>query len=176
MSIAQLPAGTAPQAADLVGISQGGADKAVALSTFAAGLTQLPNVDVSKFTVTPAGGTNPVSLASFAANTIPKSGGVVQGPLLLGSGGNPSTTINAGVASLFQWGYNLTSCNLQTQVAGSSPTTPSPTSFHCLFESTHSGGTPARIIAGAGFECSISNDYGGVNGALVDGPATNHWA
>ncbi len=211
--ISQLPAGTTPQAADLVAVSQSGTDNAVTFSSFAAGITELPDIDVSRFTVTPSGGTASVSLGDFAANTIPKTGGQVQGPLLLaadptgakqaatkeyvdaqaaarvskagdtvsgqvtwGSSGNPNTAIAAGVASVFQWGYNLTSCNFMTQAAGSAPSTPSPTSFHCLFESTHSGGTPARVISGAGFECSISNDYGGVNGALVDGPATNHWA
>lgn len=211
--ISALPGGTVPQAADLVAVNQRGVDNSVQFSQFAAGLSLLSNVDASRLIVTPTGATAAIKLADFAANTIPKTGGQIQGPLFLaadptgptqastkryvdgqvstrvskagdsisgqftwGSSGNPNTMIQAGGASVFQWGYTASACNLVTQVAGSSPGLASPTSFHCLFESTHSGGTPARVIAGALCECSVSNDYSGPGGSLVDGPATNHWA
>ena len=207
--VSQLPPGTTPVASDLVPLSQSNVNTAVPFSQFAAGMSALHGVDASQFVVTPAGGSTGATLAASFANTLPKTGGQLQGPLLLatdpalarqaatkayvdtrvmragdtvggpltwGSANNPNTSISSGTISAFQWGYASTTANIFTQCAGTVASTPAPAAFHCAFETTHSGGVPARVIQGAQFDCQVSNDYSGANGALVDGPATNHWA
>ena len=81
--VSQLPPGTTPVASDLVPLSQSNVNTAVPFSQFAAGMSALHGVDASQFVVTPAGGSTGATLAVSFANTLPKTGGQLQGPLLL---------------------------------------------------------------------------------------------
>src|SRR5208283_809462 len=78
-SIGSLPAGITPVASNLVGVSENGTDVSVSYATFMSG------INLSGQSVVPTGSTTAQTLANFAANTLPRSGGQVTGPLLLSS-------------------------------------------------------------------------------------------
>ena len=81
--IASLPAGTVPTGPELVPISQNGGDVSVTYGQFLSGLPNVANVSASNMTVKAAGSTATQKMADFAANTLPKSGGQMSGPLVL---------------------------------------------------------------------------------------------
>lgn len=85
--ISSLPAGSVPQSADLVPLGQNGGNVAVSYAQFLSGLPGVPNVSASNMTVKATGSTATQKMADFAANTLPKSGGQMSGPLVLA--GNP---------------------------------------------------------------------------------------
>ncbi len=91
--IASLPAGTIPAATDLVPLGQSGANTAVTYTQFMTGISGLSGLDASQMLVTPTAMTASQSLADTAAAAatalplaiaaLPKSGGVLTGPLTL---------------------------------------------------------------------------------------------
>jgi len=81
--ISTLPAGTVPTGADFVPLGQNGGNVAVTYAQFLSGLPNVPNVSASNMTVKATGSTATQKMADFAANTLPKSGGQMSGPLVL---------------------------------------------------------------------------------------------
>jgi|SRR5208283_659398 len=92
-SIGSLPAGITPVASNLVGVSENGTDVSVSYATFMSGISGLSGINLSGQSVVPTGSTTAQTLANFAANTLPRSGGQVTGPLLLSS--DPTQPIQA---------------------------------------------------------------------------------
>lgn len=88
-----LPTGTEPVPDDLVLMSQGGTTTVVTFSQFLAGLPGVADIDASQMLVTPTGSTTSSTLANFAAETLPLSGGTMTGPLTLSA--NPTTALQA---------------------------------------------------------------------------------
>ena len=84
-SIAGLPPGNTPIASNLVGVSENGTDVSVTYAMFMSGIAGLSGINLSAQSVVPTGSTSAQTLANFAANTLPRSGGQVTGPLLLAS-------------------------------------------------------------------------------------------
>jgi Pectate lyase superfamily protein len=91
--VASLPTGVVPSNGDIVPLAQGGNNTAVTYGQFMSGLTEVANVDVSKFLVTPTGSKAPTKLADLAANTLPLTGGTLTGALTLAA--TPSTSLQA---------------------------------------------------------------------------------
>jgi len=83
MDIASLPPGTVPVGPEIVPISQNGGDVGVTYAQFLSGLPNVANVSASNMTVKATGSTATQKMADFAANTLPKSGGQMSGPLVL---------------------------------------------------------------------------------------------
>src|SRR5208283_3187877 len=92
-SIGSLPAGITPVASNLVGVSESGTDVSVTYATFMSGISGLSGINLSGQSVVPTGSTTAQTLANLAANTLPRSGGQVTGPLLLSS--DPTQPIQA---------------------------------------------------------------------------------
>ena len=92
-AVAQLAAGTVPAAADLVPLGQGGTNTAVSYATFMAGLSGLGSINASSFLVQPTGSATSETLGTFAAGTLPLSGGSMTGPLALSA--DPTTALGA---------------------------------------------------------------------------------
>ncbi|MBV8525086.1 MAG: hypothetical protein JOY71_23685 [Acetobacteraceae bacterium] len=82
-SISSLMPGTTPTASNLVGVSQSGTDASVSYAMFMSGLSGLSGINLSSHSVVPTGSSTAQSLANFAANTLPRTGGQLTGPLLL---------------------------------------------------------------------------------------------
>lgn len=78
--------GNVPASGDLIAMSQGGTNVAVTYQQFLSGVSAAANVNVSSAIVTPAGSTASVTLAQLAANSLPLSGGTLNGSLVLQSG------------------------------------------------------------------------------------------
>jgi hypothetical protein len=68
--IGSLPNGSAPDATDLVPISQGGTANAISYSTFLSSLASLPGFDASPMMTTASGGTTARSLGAHAGDAI----------------------------------------------------------------------------------------------------------
>lgn len=81
--ISTLPPGTVPVSGDFVPLGQNGGNVAVTYAQFLSGLPGVPNVSASNMTVKATGSTATQKMADFAANTLPKSGGQMSGPLVL---------------------------------------------------------------------------------------------
>lgn len=92
-AVAALPAGTVPAPGDLVALSQNGTNTAVPYNQFLSGLPAVANIDASQLLVTPTGSATSETLATFAAATLPLTGGTMTGPLTLSA--NPTTTLQA---------------------------------------------------------------------------------
>lgn len=90
--VAQLPAGTVPSASDLVPFAHSGTNMVVTYAQFANGLGKISGIDASAMTVTPSGG-GTQKLADFAAISLPKTGGVMIGPLTLAA--DPASPLHA---------------------------------------------------------------------------------
>ncbi|MBV8157016.1 MAG: hypothetical protein JO278_05130 [Dyella sp.] len=84
-SIASLPPGVTPGSSDLVGVSENGTDVSVTYAMFMSGISGLSGINLSAQSLVPAGSNTPQTLASFAAGTLPRTGGQLSGPLLLAS-------------------------------------------------------------------------------------------
>jgi|SRR5271166_25316 len=82
-NVASLAAGTVPASNDLVPLGQSGSNTAVPYTQFMSGLAGIGNVDISQLLVTPTGTTSPTTLCDLAANTLPLSGGALNGTLTL---------------------------------------------------------------------------------------------
>jgi hypothetical protein len=91
--VSALPAGTVPAIGDLVAMGQGGTNTAVPYGQFMSGLSGVASLDASKMLVTPTGGTTSQTLASFAATTLPESGGIMTGTLTLAA--DPAAALQA---------------------------------------------------------------------------------
>ncbi len=78
-----LPTGNVPAPGDLVSVSQGGTNVAVAYSQFLMGLPEVTNIDLSQGLVKPAGSGSSTTLAILTSNMMSTSGGSLSGPLLL---------------------------------------------------------------------------------------------
>ena len=92
-SIGSLPPGVTPGASDLVGVSESGTDVSVTYASFMSGISGLSGINLSAQSVVPTGSTSAQTLANLAANTLPRSGGQITGPLLLAS--DPTQTSQA---------------------------------------------------------------------------------
>jgi hypothetical protein len=88
-----LPAGTVPLATNSVPIGQNGTNVAVTYAQFLSGFPGVANINGSQLLVTATGSTAQQRMADFAAATLPKAGGTLNGPL--GLAGNPSTALQA---------------------------------------------------------------------------------
>ena len=82
-NISTLPAGAVPAGVDIVPLGQGGGNVGVSYAQFLSGLPGVANVNGSNMTVKATGATVTQKMADFAANTLPKSGGQMSGPLVL---------------------------------------------------------------------------------------------
>jgi hypothetical protein len=91
--VSALPAGTVPAPGDLIPLSQQGTNTAVPYSQFLSGLPEVANINASQMLLTATGSTTSVTLANFAAGTLPISGGSMTGPLTLSS--VPTTSFQA---------------------------------------------------------------------------------
>jgi hypothetical protein len=91
--VSSLPAGTVPAVGDLVAMGQQGSNTAVPYAQFMSGLSGLSGIDVSHMLVTPTGASTGQTVASFAAGTLPMSGGTMTGGLTLA--GNPTAPLQA---------------------------------------------------------------------------------
>lgn len=92
-SIALLPSGLVPSAADLVPLGQQGNNVRVSYSTFLQGLSTVAAVDGTQLLVTPTGASSSLRLGDLASSVITKSGGSLTGPLNLAS--DPSSSLQA---------------------------------------------------------------------------------
>ncbi len=81
--ITSLPAGNVPAPTDIVPLGQGGGNVGVSYTQFLSGLPGVANVSANNLTVKATGSTVTQKMADFAANTLPKSGGQMNGPLVL---------------------------------------------------------------------------------------------
>ena len=81
--ISTLPAGAVPAGVDIVPLGQGGGNVGVSYAQFLSGLPGVSNVSSNNMTVKATGSTVTQKIADFAANTLPKSGGQMSGPLVL---------------------------------------------------------------------------------------------
>lgn len=91
--VAALPQGTVPAINDMVPLGQSGANTAVPYSQFMSGISNIPSINASNMVVTPSGSATSTTVASLAANTLPLSGGKMNGPLLLS--GDPVQPLQA---------------------------------------------------------------------------------
>ncbi len=85
-SIPNLPSGTIPATGDLLSISQAGSNVAVTYGQFLAGVSDVPNINVSQAIVNPTGATTSQTLAQIAANMMGAAGGTMTGSLTLAGG------------------------------------------------------------------------------------------
>ncbi len=81
--ISTLPAGAVPAGVDIVPLGQGGGNVGVSYAQFLSGLPGVSNISSNNMTVKATGSTVTQKMADFAANTLPKSGGQMSGPLVL---------------------------------------------------------------------------------------------
>jgi hypothetical protein len=92
-SVAALPAGTVPVAADLVPLAQGGANIAVPYAQFMSGIPGVSNLDASKMLVTPTGTGVGTTLADFASGAMQLAGATMTGVLTLAA--DPQASLQA---------------------------------------------------------------------------------
>ena len=78
-----LPPGTVPASTDLVPLGQNGGNVAISYAQLLSGLPGVASIDASNTIVKATGSTANQKMADFAANTLPKSGGQMSGPLVL---------------------------------------------------------------------------------------------
>lgn len=109
--VSSLPAGNVPATSDSVPIGQAGTNVAVTYAQFLNGLSAVAGINGSQLLVTATGSTAQQRLADFAANTLPKAGGTLTGPLNLA--GDPSVALQAATKEyvdtrLFRSGDTLT--------------------------------------------------------------------
>ena len=97
--IATLPAGITPAASDVVPVSQGGNNAAVAYSGFMAGLAGLAGIDLSQQSVTPAGG--------MIARTLAAATGDIVSVEAFGAVGDGVTDDTAAIATALNSGKPL---------------------------------------------------------------------
>ena len=81
--ISTLPPGTVPAGTDIVPLGQSGGNAGVSYAQFLSGMPGVSNVSANNMTVKATGATVTQKIADFAANTLPKSGGQMSGPLVL---------------------------------------------------------------------------------------------